>query len=138
MRFCLLMAVLCLIVGGCRSDTAPSAGSIDGPWSQDFSVPGSFLTMQLTSSGASVSGTGNYCGEAGPCGTVSVVGTVNHSAVHLDLTLTQQLPTTGVTSVLHFDGSFSGLYTLVGTETRDGSGSGAQTVTFRHPVVDPV
>jgi hypothetical protein len=94
--------------------------------------------MQLTSSGASVSGTGNWCGEAGPCGTLSVVGSVNGSAVHLDLTLTQQLPTSGVTSVEHFDGAFSGPYTLVGTETRDGAGSGPQTVTFRHPAVDPV
>jgi hypothetical protein len=132
------IGLLCVVLNGCSTDTAPIAGSIDGPWSQDFSVPGSFLTMQLTSSGASVSGSGNYCGEAGPCGTLSVVGTINGSAVHLDLTLTQQMPTTGVTSVEHFDGAFSGLYTLVGTETRDGGGSGGQAVTFRHPVVDPV
>ena len=137
MRFAMSVALLCVVLGGCSSDTAPFPTSIDGPWSQDFSMPGNFFTMQLTSSGSSVSGTGNYCGEAGPCGTVSVAGTVNGSAVHLDLTLTQQQPTAGVTTVEHFDGAFSGPYTLVGTETSEG-GSGALTVTFRHPVVDPI
>ena len=137
MRFVMSMALLCVVLAGCASDTAPFPTSIDGPWSEDFSVPGSFLTMHLTSSGASVTGTGNYCGEAGPCGTVSVAGTVNGSAVHLDLTLTQQQPTTGVTTVEHFDGAFRSAYTIVGTETSD-SGSGVYTVTFRHPVIDPV
>lgn len=138
MRFVMSMALLCVAVGGCSSGTEPTAKSIDGPWSQDFSVPGSFLTMQLTSSGTNVSGTGNWCGEAGPCGTLSVVGTVSGSAVHLDLTLIQQLPTPGVTTVKHFDGAFSGLYTLTGTQTTDVAGSSPQTVTYRHPVVDPV
>jgi len=138
MRSLMSIALLCVVVGGCSSDTAPTAKSIDGPWSQDFSMTGSFLTMQLTSSGTTVSGNGNWCGEAGPCGTLSVAGTVNGNAVHLDLTLIQQQPTTGVTSVEHFDGAFMGLYTLVGTETSDVAGSGAQAVTFRHPVVDPI
>ena len=138
MRFFMSVAVLCVVVVGCSSDTAPSPTSIDGPWSEDFSMPGSFFTMQLTSSGGSVSGTGNYCGEAGPCGTVSVVGTVSGIAVHLDLTLDQQQPTTGITTVQHFDGAFKGAYTLVGTQITDSSASGAQTVTYRHPVVDPV
>ena|SRR5689334_1639922 len=136
MRFAMSMLSLCVVLVGCSSDTAPPPNSIDGPWSQDFSAPGSFLTMQLTSSGTDVSGTGNYCGEAGPCGTLEVAGTVKGSAVHLDLMLTQQQPTFGVTTAEHFDGAFSGLYTLVGTETSN-SGSGTQTVTFRHPVVDP-
>ena len=138
MRFVLSMVLLCVALGGCGSDTAPTAQSIDGPWSQDFSVPGSFFTMQLTSSGTNVSGNGNWCGEAGPCGTVSVVGTVGGRVVHLDLTLLQQLPVAGVTVVEHFDGAFNGLYTLVGTQTTDVAGSRPQTVTYRHPVVDPV
>jgi hypothetical protein len=137
MRFVMSMALLCVALAGCGSDTAPTAKSIDGPWSQDFSTSGSFLTMHLTSAGTSVSGTGNFCGEAGPCGTLSVVGTVNGSAVHLDLTLTQQQPATGPATVEHFDGAFSGLYTLVGTEISDGSTSAGQTVTFRHPAFDP-
>ena len=136
MRFFMSIAVVCVVVVGCSSDTAPSPTSIDGPWSEDFSLPGSFFTMQLTSSGGSVSGTGNYCGEAGPCGTLEVAGTVKGNVVHLDLMLTPQQPTFGVTTAEHFDGAFSGLYTLVGTLTND-SASGAQTVTFRHPVVDP-
>lgn len=138
MKSVLSMVLLCVVGLGCGSDTAPSPTLIDGPWSQDFSVPGSFFTMTLMSSGGSVSGTGNYCGEAGPCGTVSVAGTVNGIAVHLDLTLTQQQPTAGVATVEHFDGAFKGAYTLVGTQTSDGSASGAQTVTYRHPVVDPI
>ena len=138
MRSLLSMSLLCVVLGGCSSDTAPIPNSIDGPWSEDFSVPGSFFTMQLTSSGANVSGTGNWCGEAGPCGTVSVAGTVNGNAVHLDLTLTRQLPTPGAPSVEHFDGAFSGPYKLVGTQTSDVAGSTGYTVTYRHPVVDPI
>ena len=138
MRFVMSMALLCVALGGCRSETGPATNRIDGPWSEDFSAPGSFLTMQLTSSGAKVSGTGNWCGEAGPCGTLSVVGTVSGSAVHLDLTLIQQLSVPGVTAVEHFDGAFSGLYTLTGTQTSDVAGSSPQMVTYRHPVVDPV
>jgi hypothetical protein len=137
MRFVMSMSLLCVVLVGCSSDTAPPPTAIDGPWSQDFSVPGSFLTMQLKSYGTDVAGTGTYCGEAGPCGTLEVAGTIKGNAVHLDLVLTQQQPTFGVTTGKHFDGAFSGVYTLVGTETSD-SGSGAQTVTFRHPVVDPI
>jgi len=44
--------------------------------------------------GSMISGGGNWCGEAGPCGTVTVTGTVNGDAVHLDLTYTAQLPIT--------------------------------------------
>jgi len=138
MRLFMSIAVLCVVVAGCSSDTAPPPPSIDGPWSEDVSAPGSFFTMQLTSSGLDVSGTGNYCGEAGPCGIVEVAGTVHGIDVHLDLMLTQQQPTIGVTTVEHFDGSFEGAYTLVGTQTTEGSTSGPQTVTYRHPAVDPI
>lgn len=137
MRFVMSIALLCVVMAGCSSDTAPSPTSIDGAWSQDFSVPGSFLTMQLKSYGTDVAGTGTYCGEAGPCGTLEVAGTIKGNAVHLDLMLTQQQPTFGVTTAEHFDGAFSGLYTLLGTLT-SASGSGAETVTFRHPVVGPI
>jgi len=138
MRFVMSMALLGAALAGCGSGTEPTAQFIDGPWSQDFSTPGSFFTMQLTASGSNVSGTGNWCGEAGPCGTVSVVGTVSGGTVHLDLTLIQQVPVAGVTSVEHFDGAFSGRYALVGTQTSDVPGSGPHPVTYRHPVVDPV
>ena len=78
--------------------------------------------MDLSSTGTTISGSGNYCGEAGPCGTLGVTGTVDGIAVHLDLTFTEQLPRVGHTMIEHFDGQFSAVNVLQGSIASDTPG----------------
>jgi hypothetical protein len=102
MRSVKLVWLLAVLAIGCSDPIGP--GNIVGKWDQDFSIPGSFLEMDLTLNGSVISGSGNWCGEAGPCGTLTVAGTVNGDAVQLDLTYTLQLPVPGPMSTQHFAG----------------------------------
>ena len=96
--------------------------SISGRWAEAFSFPGSFLNFDLASNGSTVSGSGNYCGEAGPCGTISVAGTVVGPTVHLDLTFTEQGPRVGQTMIEHFDGVFTSFDMIAGSIATDTPG----------------
>jgi hypothetical protein len=114
------MWLLVLVTIGCSGAGAfLGPGHIDGRWSEGFSNSGSSLEINLTSTGTTVSGSGNFCGEAGPCGSVAVAGTVDGIAVHLELTLTQQLPQAGPARIEHFDGRFTSSDTLQGSITTD-------------------
>ena len=86
--------VLLLSLAGC-SASLTGVFPIDGTWAEVQSVPGNSLTMTLTSSGSSVTGSGAFAGEAGPVGTVAVTGTTHASDVHLDLVLTSTVPVAG-------------------------------------------
>jgi hypothetical protein len=123
MRSARLVLLLALFAIGC-SGAEPFVGpaSIDGKWGDGVSVPGNFFEMDLIAAGSSVSGSGNYCGEAGPCGTLSVAGTIGGIAVHLDLTFTEQLPRAGHTMIEHFDGQFISANELQGSITTDSPG----------------
>lgn len=114
----LLLALFAMGCGGADAFEGPA--SIDGTWSEVFSIPGSGMDMVLTSNGSTVSGTGDFAGEAGPAGNVAVTGTIEGIAVHLDLTFTQELPQTGPTTLKHFDGQFTSPNTLKGSLTTDG------------------
>jgi hypothetical protein len=103
---------LALVLIACSDPVGP--GSIVGKWNQDFSFPGSFFEMDLTLSGSTVSGAGNWCGEAGPCGVVSVTGTVSGDLVQLDLTYTAQIPTPGPASTQQFRGRLTSPTVLKG------------------------
>jgi hypothetical protein len=113
MRRVLSVLLLALVVGGCSDTVGP--GNIVGKWDQDFSFPGSLFEMDLTLAGSMVSGGGNWCGEAGPCGIVTVTGTVNGNAVELDLAYTAQLPAPGPTSTQHFSGRLASANSLKGS-----------------------
>ena len=116
--------LLALMAVGC-SGAEPFLGpaSIDGKWGPSgFSVPGNFFEMDLTSTGSSVSGSGNYAGEAGPSGTLVVAGTVDGLTVHLDLTFNQQLPRVEPAAIEHFDGQFTSASVLEGSITTDTPG----------------
>jgi hypothetical protein len=64
--------------------------------------------MVLTRSGSTVSGPGNWCGEALGCGTTTVTGTVFENRVHLVTTFdTGQIET--------FDGAFRTINSLEGS-----------------------
>jgi len=73
MRSVKSVLLLSLVVGGCSDAAGP--GPIAGKWTQDFTVPGNITEMNLMTAGSIVSGTGDWCGEAGPCGTLAVTGT---------------------------------------------------------------
>lgn len=127
-----VLSVLCVAVAlvACHSDDL-GPRRIDGVWSEAFDNPGSFLIMNLTLNGSSVSGVGNWCGEAGPCGTLGVTGTLQSTAVHLDLMFTQQIPTPDTMTVSHFDGELTLAQSLEGTLTS--KGKPGVHVTFRRP-----
>jgi hypothetical protein len=109
-------SVLLLAVALCACSNALEPGAIEGKWTEDFTVPGNSLEMNLTYAGGAISGTGNWCGEAAPCGTLVVAGTINENAVHLDLTFTTTLPPSSLPpSVQRFDGRFTALRSLRGT-----------------------
>ena len=118
MRSAKLVLLLALAVGACSNALSP--GFISGKWAQEFSYPGSSFEMQLTADGGTISGSGDWCAEAGPCGTVTVTGTINGSAVHLDQTFTPTTPL-GISwpPKQHFDGRFTSLRLLEGTLSVD-------------------
>ncbi|HZE08992.1 MAG TPA: hypothetical protein VE110_09590 [Gemmatimonadaceae bacterium] len=132
-----LSVLLLVAVVGCSSDTLEPK-QLDGVWVQDFFAPGSSLSLNLVSSGSTISGDGNWCGEALGCGTVAVTGTVNGKDIHLDLALTEQTPQVGPTALEHFDGTLTLVNTLDGALSSDPSGVFSQHVVFRRPPTDPV
>jgi hypothetical protein len=101
------------------ADPFVGPASIDGKWAEGFTIAGNFLNMDLSSTGSTVSGSGNYCGEAGPCGLLAVAGTVDGVAVHLDLTFNQQVPQAGPSRIEHFDGQFTSANVLAGSIATD-------------------
>jgi hypothetical protein len=105
MRLAMSVFFFGLAVVGCSDSFGP--GTIDGMWLH-VTVPGSSLSMVLARSGSTVSGTGNWCGEALGCGTTTVTGTVSGNKVHLVTTFdTGQIET--------FDGAFKSANSLEGS-----------------------
>src|SRR6267143_634584 len=123
MRLVRSVSLVALFAIGCSgADAFLGPGSIDGKWAEAFSIAGSFLSMDLSSTGSVVSGSGSYCGEAGPCGTLGVAGTIDGVVVHLDLTFTEQVPRARHTMVEHFDGQFTSANVLAGSIATDTPG----------------
>jgi len=121
------MSVLLLgaAVSACSSTLDPAM--LAGKWSQVEQIAGNSLEMTLTTSGSNVSGSGSWCGEAFRCGTLTVSGTVNGDAMHLDIAYDS-----GV--IDHFDGRFSLLGTLDGSASTEVPGQvmpATHTMTFR-------
>jgi hypothetical protein len=115
MRSVKSVLLLVLVVGGCSSDGL-GPRTIIGNWVQDFTVPGSFTEMNLMSTGSIVSGTGDWCAEAGPCGTLTVAGTINGIEVHLELSFTATSPPQFTQSFDdHFDGQLTSFTALKGS-----------------------
>lgn len=125
--------LLALLAMGC-SGAEPFLGpaTIDGSWGQSgFSVPGNSFEMDLSSTGSTVSGGGSYAGEAGPAGTLTVTGTVDGLAVHLDLTFTEQLPRVGHTAIEHFDGVFTSFNVIEGSIATDTPGEVPGKISYK-------
>jgi hypothetical protein len=123
MRLVRSVWLLALFAIGCSgADPFVGPASIDGKWAEGFSIAGNFLNMDLSSTGSIVSGSGNYCGEAGPCGLLGVAGTIDGIAVHLDLTFNQQVPQAGPLKIEHFDGQFTSANIVEGSIAIDTPG----------------
>jgi hypothetical protein len=98
-----LLVLVGLAVSGCSSPLDPQL--IEGTWHEDFGgFPGSYFQMTLSSNGSNISGTGLGCGEAGPCGTSTIVGNSDSQGIHLTITSVTSVPTAGQVSVSRFDG----------------------------------
>jgi hypothetical protein len=123
MRSVKSVLLLALVVGACSSDTTFGPESISGAWAEDFSIPGSFFAMTLGASGSTISGDGNWCGEAGPCGITTITGTINGLVVHLDFVVTPQFPQVGAARIEHFDGQLTSSHTLHGSISSEPSGN---------------
>jgi hypothetical protein len=128
----LLLALLAMGCSGAERFVGPAR--IDGRWAEGFSIAGSFLEFELTSTGSTVSGSGDYCGEAGPCGTLSVAGTIDGLAVHLDLTFTEQVPRVGHTMIEHFDGEFTSADVIEGSIATDPPGDVSGKISYQRVI----
>jgi len=132
MRLVRSVLLLALFATGCSgADPFVGPATIDGKWAESFSIAGNFLNMDLSSTGSTVSGTGNYCGEAGPCGLLAVAGTIDGILVHLDLTFNEQVPRVGHAMIEHFDGQFTSASLLEGTIATDTPGSVLGRTSYR-------
>jgi hypothetical protein len=79
-----LLVSLIAFVAGCSSSTSPS-GPLAGTWAGVYTLPGLSSTMTLESTGSVVLGSGQFCGEALRCGTLTVSGTADGNKIHLDI-----------------------------------------------------
>ena len=113
----LFVVAFSLIVAACASDTpfSPTPEAINGKWAEDFSIAGSFFEMSLVQTNGTISGTGKTCGEAGPCSSIAITGSIAASAVHLDLVFTQTVPTPSGPMPATFDGHLVSFNRLTGT-----------------------
>lgn len=130
MRLATSVLFLALAAVGCSDSLGPV--SIDGMWSH-VAVPGSSLNMVLSRSGSTVSGPGNWCGEALGCGTTTVTGTVTGNKVHLVTTFdTGRIET--------FDGAFTSVDSLDGSAIDQTPGEPPQLpfALSYHRISDPV
>jgi len=115
MRRASMFSVL-LLLFGCGNGLGP-ANDLSGTWAATYPFPGSSLDLNLTQTGAGITGTGTYQMEAGSGGTLQVVGTYQRPSVNL---------------TLHFD--FGQDQAYVGT-VRDGSRIIGTLGTFSLPLV---
>jgi hypothetical protein len=99
----LLAVVAVVAAAGCSSATAPEA--ITGLWAETQTVPGNSFEMNLFAAGTRVVGAGHACGEAGPCGDLTISGTSDGSGVHLTIVSTITTPNPGETTTSQFDGN---------------------------------
>ena len=128
MRRVSLVAFVSALLIGCSSSTAPAR--IDGPWFEVFNVGGFSTDMNLRTDGSVVSGSGTWCGEVLPCGSLTVRGTAIGNLVHLELVFSN-----GTTQV--FDGRVVDDLSLVGKAKWSTGVPESFDVTFmRVPVVE--
>jgi hypothetical protein len=104
-----VMSVLLLgaTLAACSSTLDPAI--VAGTWSKLEPIPGNSVNLMLATSGSTISGTGNWCGEALGCGALTVSGAVVGDVIHLDIVYSNGL-------IQHFDGRINAFSTLDGSE----------------------
>ncbi len=85
MRSAILLLFLSLPSLACRDAVAPP-DDVQGTWSENTSVPGVSLVLEITQDGSTISGGGTYAIEAGRSGTLQLSG----SYARPNITLTIQ------------------------------------------------
>jgi hypothetical protein len=97
------------LVGGIANACSDSVGpeSIVGLWDLTGSLPGNSQEMLLALDGSTVSGHGNWCGEALRCGTTTVSGTATGNKIHLVTTFDDG-------RLVSFDGRLISANSLIG------------------------
>ena len=117
------LVLVAIAIAGCSNPISPQ--QLVGRWDEAFNIPGSFRHMTLdTSTASELFGGGDFCGEAGPCGTFTITGSTAGDAVHLEFSYSN-----GTTD--KFDGRLINLGTLRGVETSTTPGAPSRTVTFQ-------
>jgi hypothetical protein len=102
------MSVLLLVVFGSACSDSIIGGNVVGRWSQSEQIAGNSLNLNLVQNGSSVSGDGDWCGEALGCGNVTVSGTASGRTVHLDINFDSG-------AIEHFDGQLRTFRSLEGS-----------------------
>ena len=64
-----------ILLGSCVPGTDPSEVQLTGCWARVSDIPGSGTILDLSESGTTIGGTGQFFIEAGASGTLTVVGT---------------------------------------------------------------
>ena len=135
------LAFLALIaLPSCAGDlTAPSGSNlalaVQGQWAEEQTIAGNFLAFTLQATDTTLTGAGTFVGEAGPGGTVAVVGVVAQSTITMRFTYTTTTAPTPVTFVARFTGTLDANNRMVGS-IRYGPESGQQPeypTAFRRP-----
>ena len=118
-------AVILAACGRATAELHSTADQLNGTWARvpfEGAPPGSGLTLELTTNGSSISGTGSWHGEAGPSGSIAATGhLVGDDQVTLDITLIQLV--NGVEqgrSTEQFVGHLTSRTDLEGTTTVNG------------------
>jgi hypothetical protein len=97
--------LLGVVANACSDPVGPE--SIVGLWDMTATVPGNARDMTLALDGSTITGHGNWCGEALRCGTTSVTGTATGDRIHLITTFDDG-------RVEKFDGKLTSANALVG------------------------
>ena len=121
----LLFLALCALPS-CNNDSGVQPTLLNGAWLSVEQPPGFSIGFVLTTNGSSISGAGNWTGEAIAGGTVSVVGEFGHGNVSLDLTfkhVVNGVPQDQGQFIEHFTGAFTSHDDLEGTSTLNGQPS---------------
>src|SRR6476646_11618197 len=118
------IAMLALaLLSSCGDGLSLGPNALDGRWFAVDEAPGMSLHLILLTHSNSVTGSGDWTGEAILGGDVTATGQVNGRFVALDLTfehLINGVPT-GMPFTEHFAGAFTSNNDIEGTSTQNGS-----------------